>query len=256
MKLWQRKELLVGLTIATLLIASSPVAGAAGTFQSSSSSYGVNEVFFGSGGSLSECSTNYCAKTALGEETVGNSSGGNYKVHAGFDTTDQPILQFVVNGGTYDLGILSTGTAMTNAATFSVLAYQSSGYVVLLTGTPPAITGHTLAAMSSVAASSPGTEQFGINVVLNSNFCGAGCNLGANPQQIPSSSFGFGTWGTGYGTANQFRFNTTTGNNVIAQSTSASGETLYTLSMIANISKLTPAGAYTGSIGLVAVATF
>jgi hypothetical protein len=251
MKVWRNRGLLSSLLSIALLLAMCPLASAT-TFQSQSTDYGVNEVFFGSGGNLSECSTDYCTKTAAGELAVGPSSSTNYQLHAGFNTTDTPTLDFFVNGGPISLGLLNVGAVSYGSTTFSVLDYVSSGYNVILAGSPPSTSlgssNYTLAPMTSAAASSPGTEQFGINLVANST-----PPVGAAVQQVPDSTFGFGTPSAGYNTGGQFKFHD---GDTIASSTKASGESLYTLSVIANISNATAAGTYSGTIGLIAVATF
>jgi hypothetical protein len=250
MKLWQRRELLVGLVLGSLVLIAGPVASAS-SFQSKSTNYGVNEVFMGSGGSLQECSTTYCAKVALGETAVGHATSASYQMNAGFNTTDFPSLEFFVASSTVDLGVLNSGLVHSGSTTFSVLDYVSSGYTVILTGSPPSDGGsspHTLNAMTSAGAETTGTEQFGINLAVNTTPV-----VGQNPQQVPNSTFGFGAASTGYNTTNQFKFNP---GDIVASSSTASGETLYTMSVIANISNSTPGGAYTGTMGLVVVATF
>jgi hypothetical protein len=189
----------------------------------------------------------------LCETGVGNPTSTNYQLRAGFNTTDYPTLEFYVNGGTVNLGTLSTSTTGSGSVTFSVLDYVSSGYTVILSGTPPQYTlpngsTYTLSPMTSAAASNQGTEQFGVNLVSNTTPA-----VGANVQQVPDTTFGFGTPSAGYNTTNQFKFNT---GDTVASSSKASGESLYTLSMIANIAVSTPGGAYSGTMGLVAVATF
>src|SRR5208282_4028333 len=94
----------VGLLLLLAYCAYSPVN--AETPQSTSTHYGVNEVYFGSGGDLNDCSASYCAKVSLGETGVGNPSSTNYQLRAGFNTTDVPTLEFYVNGGTVNLGTL------------------------------------------------------------------------------------------------------------------------------------------------------
>src|ERR1039457_1765329 len=100
---WRREAVGLSLSIAALLVwAATPVF--ATSFQSSSTNYGVNEAFFGAGGSLDSSSSNYQAKLSAGELAVGSSTSNNYQMHAGFNTTDVPLLEFAVNGGTYSLG--------------------------------------------------------------------------------------------------------------------------------------------------------
>src|SRR5579871_1176176 len=205
--------------------------------QSSSPNYQVNEYIVGGGGELQLQSSHYSARATAGELGVGNISSPNFQANAGFNTTDEPLLEVTVNGGTIDLGTLTKNTVSANTMTFSVRNYLSSGYLVQIGGTPPKNNsgGHALNNMSSAAASSPGTEQFGVNLTTN-NLTGPGA-FGADPAQIPDSTFGFGAAASGYNTTNQFKY---IQGATVAQSTKSSGTTLYTLSIIANISTVTP----------------
>lgn len=217
--------------------------------QSSSTNYQVNEVFFGSGGALNVCSSNYCAKETAGETAVGNLSSTNYQAHAGFNTNRSPYLQFIVNGTNTDVGVLSTGSTTTTTGTFSVKSYLSSGYSVVTVSNPPKNNTYSLNALSSPTAPSAGTEQFGINLVANTS----PTSFGANPVQVPSTAFSFGIAAAGYNTANLYKY---VPGDTIASSSKSSGETDYTISYIYNISSLTPGGAYTFNDVLVATATF
>lgn len=237
------KLLIVSLTL--LLLAPSAVQAA----QSSSTNYQVNEVFFGTGGALNDCSTNYCSKQSIGETGVGNVTSPNYQAQAGFNTDRMPFLQFIVNGTNTDVGVLSTGSTTTTTSTFSVKSYLSSGYSVVTVSNPPTNNNYTMNALSSPTASSVGTEQFGMNLVANTN----PTTFGANPSQKPSSVFSFGAAAPGYNTSNLYKY---VPGSVIASSTSSSGETDFTISYIFNISPVTPGGTYTFNDVLVATATF
>jgi hypothetical protein len=218
--------------------------------QSSSTNYKLEESFFGTGGELDASSTSYKAKQSAGETAVGNASSANYQFNAGFNTTDQPLLEFAVNGGIYDLGILDAASTGTAVAAFSVRSYLSAGYIVTAKGASPSTTAgaaHTLAPMTA-AGSSPGTEQFGINLVANTN-----PSIGSNPSQVPDSTFSFGSAASDYANPNIFKF---LDGDTIAFSPKSSGQTNYALSIIANISRDTPAGQYGGTINLQVVPTF
>ncbi len=220
--------------------------------QSSSTNYSVDEVFFGAGGELNACSTAYCSKQAIGEMGVGRSTSTNYAMQSGFNTFRSPSLTFVVNGTTTDLGTLSTLSTARTTATFSVKSYLAGGYVVQTVSDPPSSTGlnaHTLANLTSPTTQQPGTEQFGINLVANNS----PVLFGANPAQIPDSSFSFGTAASGYDTVNHFKY---VKGDTVAQSTRSSGQTDYTISYIYNISSLTPSGQYNFGHVLVATSTF
>lgn len=246
MRLRGRITLLGVSFIVVLFGASLPVAA-----QSSSTNYKVEESFFGTGGELDAASSNYRAKQSVGEVTVGNATSSNYQFYGGFNTTDKPLLEFAVNGGIYDLGVLDPSTTGAAAATFTVRNYLSTGYIVTLHGDVPSTTSgntHTLTALSSLTGSQPGTEQFGINLADNSN-----PDIGADPLQVPDSSFSFGAVVAGYDTANLFKF---VPGDTIALSTKSSGQTTYALSMIANVSSATPSGQYGGRLNLQVIPTF
>lgn len=217
--------------------------------QSSSSNYQVNEVFFGNGGDLNDCSASYCAKESVGETSVGNTKSTNYQAQGGFNTDRTPYLQFIVNASTTNIGVLSTGSATTTTGTFSVKNYLSSGYSVVTVSNPPINSTFTMHNLTSPTASSPGTEQFGINLVANTS----PTTFGADPAQNPSSAFSFGAAASGYNTPNQYKY---VPGDTIATSNKSSGETDFTISYLYNISTTTPGGIYTFNDVLVATATF
>ncbi|HKR81943.1 MAG TPA: hypothetical protein VJR27_03000 [Candidatus Saccharimonadales bacterium] len=216
-----------------------------------STNYQIQEDFIGGVGGTYANSTNYQSIGSAGAAAVGDSSSANYRTQSGATTTNDPSLSFAVNTSSVALGTLSTGSAGTGTAAFSVLNYTSYGYVVQVLGNPPSYGGHSLTAMSG-AASSAGTEQFGINLVANTTPASLS-GVSANPQQVPSGSFSNGTFGSGYGTTNTYKYNS---GDTIAQATQSSGQTTYTISYVANISGTTPAGAYTGAETLICTGTY
>lgn len=236
------------LTLLLLVTNSSAVFAA----QSHSANYAVNEVFFGAGGDLNDCSTNYCAKTTVGESTIGDTKSATYQAQGGFNTFRTPSLTFIVNGGSTNLGYLSTGSATMTTATFSVKSYLSSGYIVQVYGGQPTDTlpgHHPLANLSSPTTSSAGTEQFGMNLTANTS----PSTIGAAPIQVPGTTFSFGQVSSNYGQTNKYTFNN---GDTIAYSNSSSGETDYTISYLFNISPVTPDGQYVLNQTLVATGTF
>lgn len=246
-----KKQKLKLLLMGVLLIFAPAVASA----QSSSSNYKVEESYFGSGGELDAQSTNYRAKQAAGEAAVGNTASANYQAFAGFNTTDRPYLELNVTGTNTDIGYLDTNNVKTATASFYVRAWLASGYVVRTESDPPVNSsgGHFLTPFAVPTSSLPGSEQFGINVVKNTNFCGTGCHLGDDPVQSPDPSFAFGQAGTNYDIPNQFMYNK---GDVIAESTKSSSVTIYTISYIFNINNATPSGQYTLNHVIVATATY
>lgn len=219
-----------------------------------SPSYGVDEVFMGAGGVNDASSASYRARASLGDTAVGNSSSTNFQANSGFVTSPDPYIELIASSGSIDLGYLSTSTTTTATATFSVRTYLASGYEVGIASDPPKVTGvpgtHTLATNSTpTAPASPGTEQFGMNLVANT----APSTVGANPAQIPDATYSFGQVDAAYATPNLFKF---VKNDRIAYSNKSSGQTDYTISYIFNISDVTPAGTYVFDQVIVATSTF
>ncbi len=218
--------------------------------QSSSTNYKIEESYIGPGGQIDSSSASYEARASLGDTGVGYGESTNFGLWAGYTTTTDPFIELVVAPATIDLGVLDTTTAAYTTATFYVRTYLASGYVVTTASDPPQTNGPTfLAAMTTGGTSSPGTEQFGINLVANTS----PASFGANPAQVPDATFGFGYVATGYDTVNNFRYNK---DDIIAQSDSSSGRTDYTISYLYNISDLTVGGQYTLNHSIVATSTY
>jgi hypothetical protein len=248
----QHKNLVRTLILGVLIACSS--GSIANALQSSSAHYGVDETFFGSGGTLDDtCSSSYCAKQSLGETAVGASSSANFGIQAGNNTNRDNYIEFIVNPVNTNLGRLTTTTTAHTTATFSVKSYLASGYTVVNASPGPVYATHTLTNLATPTASAAGTESFGINLVANTSGCGAPANYGANPVQAPDSTFGFGQVASGYNTCGLYQYNN---GDTIAYSNSSSGETDYTISYIFNISSVTPAGTYTFLHNLVATSTY
>lgn len=191
--------------------------------------------------------------STAGDLAVGTSRSANYRTDSGYNTDGEPRLSFVIDTAYVGLGTLDITQTRTGTATFNVLAYNASGYVVRVNGTSLYNGFHYLNPLAVDTTSSAGTEQFGLNTVANSSPL-----LGAGPVQVPSTDFSFGTAGDGvtnaYAQANKFRFNN---GEIIASSNRDSGETDYTLSFIANISAITSTTArYSTELSLVATGTF
>lgn len=239
--------------------------GAAHAELQQSASYSLNESEVGAGGDFTGASSHYSyapgvddGGSSLGETAVGTSSSTNYSSGAGFNTTAQPGLTFIVNTATVNLGALSTSVKATGVATFSAINYTTYGYVITAIGTPPKNGSHALTPLTTDTASSVGTEQFGVNTVLNTSAA-----VGANPAQVPSGSFSYGVAGDGvtgtYGTtrpytiSDKWRFNS---GEVVASAPKSSGETDYTMTFLANMSTTTPGGKYTSTLELVATGTY
>lgn len=219
-----------------------------------SSNYSIQEDFFGSGGVIDSSSTNYQSQDSIGGVGVGDgaSSGvptSGTQTQSGYTTTNDPSLDFIVTGSNANLGALSSSVAKTATGSFSVLNYTSSGYIVQIIGDTPSNGSHNLTNMASAAASSVGTEQFGINLVANTS----PTTFGADPVQQPSTAFSYGAAATGYNTTNLYKY---VNGQTIATASRASGKTDYTISYLANISIATPNGSYSSNQVLVCVGNY
>lgn len=230
-----------------LLIMAVPALALAA--ESSSSNYQLNEVFFGSGGELNACSTTYCSKQSAGEQTVGNTKGNAYQAQAGFNTDRSPYIEFVVSNTNTNLGTLTATSTKTATSSFSVKSYLSHGYSVINASDPPTNGDYQMNSLALPTPSNPGQEQFGINLTANTN----PIVYGANPVQIPSSSFGYGVVTADYSIPNSYKY---TKGDIVAQSVSSSSTTNYTVSYLFNISNVTPGGTYVFRHVLVATATY
>jgi hypothetical protein len=145
-----------------------------------------------------------------------------------------------------NFGTLTATQARTAVATFSVINYTTYGYVVQIFGDPPTFDSHTIDAMSTLGTSSPGTEQFGINLVANTS----PSSFGSNPD---NGQFGFGSVASNYSVANEFYYQN---GDVIAQASKDSGLTHYTISYLVNVESLTPGGTYAANQTLVVTGTY
>ncbi len=250
-----RGFMVVVVTAMLFLVAPHSYAVCDPDFQTCSSSYGVSESFFGTGG-LDTCPTQggnaYCANMSAGELTVGNTQGTAFQAQAGFNTNRTEYLEVNVTKSAVDLGVIDPSSTGADTATFNVKSYPASGYVVQIYGTTPTYGGHAITAMAG-AASSVGTEQFGLNLVANTSpTVGADVTQDVDAQN-PSLPFGFGAAATNYDTADTFRYSS---GDTIASSTESSGYTYYTISYMMNVTNVTPAGTYIANQSVVVTSTF
>ncbi len=234
----------------------------------SSTNYQIQEDFLGgNGGVVNATSANYQARDSLGALGAGDSSSTNYRTQSGATTTNDPALTFSMDTANIDFGTLSTATTATGTAQFSVTNYTSYGYTVQMhyasasnvaldTSYPLYSSGlqYFFATPSAPTASAAGTEQFGFNVVANTS----PATFGANPQQVPDSSFSYGAAASAYNQANQYNFPNplSSSGDTLAQATQSSGKTIYAMAFIANISSSTPASTYSAQQELVCIGTY
>jgi len=225
----------------------------AGALSYTSPSYGVDEVIMGSGGVNNATSPSYQLRASLGDLAVGLTGSENSQAYAGFVTASDPYIELLVNGVNTNVGSLSPTSAATTTATFSVRAYLANGYVVTNGSDPPTATSgtgmHVLDALLTPTTSSPGTEQFGINLVANTD----PVTFGADPVELPDASYSFGVATSDYNQSNHYKY---VKGDIIASSPKSSGTTQYTVSYLYNISQITPAGTYIFNHVIIATATY
>lgn len=250
---WRQSLRALGEFVALFVLLFAPVVSAA---ESSSSNYSVDRTFFGAGGDLNACSGQYCAKQAAGEIAAGNIAGSAFRANAGFNVEREPYLAFSVAGGPEDLGYLSTASMAHTEGTFAVKTYLANGYVVRVVSDPPTNTSnpaHKIDGLATPTAPTPGTEQFGINLVENTTLCGMPADFGAPPVQVPDNTFSFGAVAADYGTCGLFKY---VKGDPIAYSNRSTGETDFTVSFIYNIDDQTADGEYDFSATFVATSTY
>ena len=245
----KRISVYISLAWALLIVFASGISLAAPTYVSPS--YGVDEIQFGAGGTNDWNSANYNARASLGDLAIGNSASSAYQAYAGFTTTDEPFIEMTVPAASIEVGtgtpkVLALNTPAAASAGFEIRAWLADGYVVVNGSDPPKYGSRTFTNLTSPNSSQ---EQFGINLVANTN----PSNVGSNPVQVPDASFSFGAAATGYNTANQYKY---VKGDTIAYSPKSSSITQYTITYMFNAVANTAAGQYIMNHDLVAVGTY
>ena len=217
---------------------------------SSSENYQVVEPEFGVGASLDSCSGSYCAKATIGSLTGDEASSQNYTSSFGpVATGGEPMLDVLVEPGISQLGELATTKTSFKTMTVKVRSYQSGGYMLQIYGDPPSYQDHSLATTSSPVVSTAGVEQFGINIVANTQ----PESFGANPIHQPSNEDASSLAEDNYKTPDRFMYQC---GDVLAITRSQSSEVHYTISMVVNVAGSTPAGHYSGDYSTIITPVF
>jgi hypothetical protein len=211
-----------------------------------SNNYKFDETDLGGGGLNQSSSPNFQSILSVGDNAVGDSASTNFQTQAGSLTSPDPALTFIINSGAVNFGTFSPSLAATATSSFSIINYTSYGYIVQVTGAAPTNGSHTISPMLTAGASSPGGEQFGINLVANTS----PTSVGANPVQ---GLFGAGVAATGYNTPNSYQY---INGDTIASAPKSSGITTYTISYLVNVNSRTPGGQYTSDQQIIVVGTY
>jgi len=215
---------------------------------SQSSNFVFDETSLGGVGTTNtQSSTDYKVSTSVGIIGFGTSADASLQIKAGHQTTNDPALAFGIDSSNVNFGTFSAASTAVGTASFQAIDYTSYGYVVQIEGSPLTLAGstHTIPAMAP-GAPQVGTEQYGINLVANTS----PTIFGANPND---GQFGYGVAATGYNTANSYQYNN---GDTIASSPKSSGQTIFTISYIVDVSGLTPGGEYTTAETLICTATY
>lgn len=143
-----------------------------------------------------------------------------------------------------DLGALDEGSTLTAQSQFAVGTNASAGFAVTASGGSMTAGTNVIDSMQSPTASRVGSNQFGINLVENSEL-----NVGNDPEGIwmnaqPTPD---------YAQSNRFKY---VSGDVIASSPNVSLIKKFTVSYIVNTSPSLRAGVYTTSINYVASGRF
>lgn len=182
--------------------------------------------------------------TAIDTGTVAASTAGQITVNATVDET----LTFTLAASTVTLSpsSITTAAASTGTSTMTASTNATNGYSITYqspNSLQPA--GGTALPSYSSSASVPGTAGFGINLVSNTTPA-----IGSNV-----SGAGTGSAAAGYSTTNQYSFVAATPTQIASVGVPSNANT-YTVSYVANIAAITPAGAYSTVFTYVATPNF
>lgn len=220
--------------------------------QNSQANYANNAcISVPSGGSVS---VGYQATNCTGFDTTLGSMTGTTNAHVGDAYTTKicataagaaaQTLTFSLGANSVALGTLSASAVTSGSHTITVGTNAANGVAVAYSGSTLTSGGNTITAMSAAAASSFGTEQFGINAKDNVT-----PNVGLECSGTPPIAAA----ATGYSTVDNFKF--VTGETIISSAGSIN-DTTCTISYIANISAATETGSYAATLTYIATATF
>ena len=188
-------------------------------------------------------STQYWWK-ASAKDPDGNGSFTDSSTCNTFTTGAAQTLTFSLGATSLALGTLSSGAVTSGSHTLTVGTNAANGVAVTYSGATLTSGGNTITAMSTAAASSVGTEQFGINAKDNVT-----PNVGLECSGTPTIAAA----ATGYATVDNFKF--VSGETVVSSAGSIN-DTTCTISYIANITAATEAGSYTTILTYIATGNF
>lgn len=213
-----------------------------------STSYIIFGDVISTGGAESSDSASYSLSDTIGEAIIlsATSTSSGYGIKAGFrELYADQFVTLTIADTTVNLGTLSSSDDSTDSHTMVIATNATNGMSVTVSGNTLTSGGNTITAIGGTeTASSPGTEQFGINLVANTSpAVGSGAS-GTSP---------IGAAANHYNVANSFAFSS---GNTVATSTGAINSTTLTVSYVANISSATEDGTYTTTLTYAATGSF
>lgn len=150
-------------------------------------------------------------------------------------------------GSSVALGTITPSASGTGTSQIGVTTNAGSGYSVTYNGTTLTSGGNTITAIGgTAAASSVGTEQFGLNLRSNTS----PTTFGADP-----SGAGVAVPTTQYNIPDSFAFAPSAATSIVAPN-AADDFRLFTVSYMANVSGATEPGSYTTTLTYVCTALF
>lgn len=178
--------------------------------------------------------------TSIDTGTVAASTAGQVTVSLVINEK----LTFVLGETTVNLTEPTISSAGVGSSQMTVSTNGASGYTLTYSGNTLTSGSNTISAMAVQGVSVPNTKQFGINMRANTD------------PAIGSDVTGTGTGAptAGYGTANQFKFNTS--GDAIASASAPTNSNTFTASYIANADGVTAAGVYNTILTYIATANF
>lgn len=143
-----------------------------------------------------------------------------------------------------DMGSLSASSTLTAQSQMAVGTNATAGFVIAAYGGSLAAGTNAIDTVATPSDSTPGKNQFGINLVANDKL-----RIGKNPEGVWANAFPT----TDYSQANKYKY---VSGDVIAYSTSVSLMKKFTISYIVNSSPSLRAGVYTTTINYIASGRF
>jgi hypothetical protein len=215
---------------------TAPVGSQTVTFSGVVNPNAINDTFFVKIATYSDAAWT----DGIDNGVVATSTAGQVTVSVIIDEK----LTFTLASTGVTLSEPSTGTTGKGVSSMTISTNAESGYSIGYTGNTLASGSNEITAMSTLAASTTNTKQFGINLASNTTPL-VGSVVSGSGSGVPAAD---------YGVQNQFKFSTS--GDVIATASLPTNDNTYTTSYIVNMDGSTAAGAYSTVINYIATANF